>query len=39
MLRLLLGVAAGGPWRSAEGQSLPVPREGLKEILLGRSMD
>lgn len=39
MLGLLLGVAAGGPWLSGEGQSLPVPREGLKGILLGRSMD
>lgn len=28
-----------GPWLSAEGQSLPVPTEGLEEILLGGSMD
>lgn len=27
------------PWLSAEGQSLPVPTEGLEEILLGGSMD
>lgn len=39
MLGASLGGCCLGPWLSVEGQSLPVPGEGLQEIMLGRSMD